>query len=100
MPIKIGNRVTEKDIRDWLDSNQYLGSTATITDLELHAIRRPGWVQVFRFEVEARIRQECDTDETDSDKKYPIAIIMESSWMTNEFGIVKSEHKSGFLKMN
>ena len=47
----IGNRVTERDIRDWLEGNGFLGRTAEFEELELHAIRRPGWEQVFRFHV-------------------------------------------------
>ena len=48
------NRVTEADIREWLSQNGYFGRTAKFTEVELHAIRRPGWVQVFRFSVEAK----------------------------------------------
>ena len=51
MPLSIGNRVTEKDIRDWLDANGFVGTTARINDLELYAIERPGWVQVFEFQA-------------------------------------------------
>ena len=43
--------MTEKDIRDWLQGKGYESKTARITGLDLHAIERPGWVQVFRFEV-------------------------------------------------
>lgn len=48
----IGNRVTEKDIRDWLDQNGFVGRSAKIEDLEIHAIKRPGWLQIFRFEAQ------------------------------------------------
>lgn len=50
----ISNRVTEKEIRDWLDDRNYNGSMARFSELELHAIRRPGWEQVFRFTVSVR----------------------------------------------
>ena len=50
----IGNRVAEKDIRDWLESNGYFGSSAKFDHVELHAIGRPGWLQVFRFVVTAK----------------------------------------------
>lgn len=43
------NRVTEKDIRNWLNGNGFFGRAACISDLELHAVKRPGWKQVFRF---------------------------------------------------
>lgn len=47
----IGNKSSEKDIRDWLSQNGYIGKTAQFTEMELHAIKRPGWLQVFRFEA-------------------------------------------------
>lgn len=58
MPL-IGNKVAEKDLRDWLSSNGYFGRTATIAQLDLVAIRRPGWEQVFRFVARAK-RQDRD----------------------------------------
>lgn len=52
----IENRYTEKDIRIWLDAHGYFGNTAKVHELELHAIQRPGWLQVFRFRLEAKSR--------------------------------------------
>ena len=54
----IRNRVTEKDIRAWMDQNGFYGSSADIHNLELHAIERPGWVQVFSFETRVKSREE------------------------------------------
>ncbi|QDT39638.1 hypothetical protein [Stratiformator vulcanicus] len=56
MPL-IANRVTERDLRDWLDASGYFGRSARVTELELAAISRPGWVQLFRFAVEAKHRE-------------------------------------------
>ena len=53
MPL-IGNKVTEKDIRDYLTENGYYGRSAVMRDLTLTAVQRPGWVQVFQFEVRAK----------------------------------------------
>ena len=50
----IGNKCIEKDIRDWLSIHGYYGNSAKVHELELHAIKRPGWLQVFRFTVEAK----------------------------------------------
>ena len=50
----IGNKTAEKDIRDFLSSNGYYGNSAKFIELEIHAIKRPGWLQVFRFTVEAK----------------------------------------------
>jgi len=62
------NRVTEKDVRTWLDGNGFLGRSAKISDLELHAIQRPGWKQIFRFTVEAKRKPvETDADFEDAD---------------------------------
>ena len=46
----IGNRVTERDIRDHLKTAGFEGDIARFREVELHAIRRPGWKQLFRFE--------------------------------------------------
>ena len=48
------NKFTEKDIRQWLSEHGYYGNSAKFVELDLHAIQRPGWLQVFRFQVEAK----------------------------------------------
>ena len=48
------NRVTELDIRKALTNSGWVGRSAKFEELELHAIRRPGWLQIFRFSVEAK----------------------------------------------
>lgn len=50
----VGNKTAEKDIRDWLSNNHWYGNGAKFIELELHAIQRPGWLQVFRFTAEAK----------------------------------------------
>lgn len=52
----IANKYIEKDIREWLDSHGYFGSSAQVQELELHAIKRPGWLQVFRFTIRAKTK--------------------------------------------
>lgn len=47
-----GNKCAEKDIRDWLSENGYIGRSAKFSEIELHAIKRPGWLQIFRFELQ------------------------------------------------
>ena len=47
----IGNKSAEKDIRDWLTENGFVGRAAKFVEIELHAIKRPGWLQIFRFEM-------------------------------------------------
>lgn len=62
MPL-IGNKVAEKDLRTWLEANGYFGRSAEVFELELVAIRRPGWEQVFRFRVRAKRRDESGWEE-------------------------------------
>lgn len=50
----IRNGVTEKDLRDYLTAEGYYGRSAEILSLELKAVERPGWVQVFEFHVHAK----------------------------------------------
>lgn len=57
MPL-IGNKFAERDLRDWLQSHGYFGRSAEITELELVAVRRPGWEQVFRFRLRAKRQDE------------------------------------------
>lgn len=45
------NKFAEKDIRDWLSQNGFFGKSARFAEIELHATKRPGWLQVFRFEL-------------------------------------------------
>ena len=54
----IRNGTTERDIRDWLTRNGYYGQSAKFEEVELHAIKRPGWLQVFRFSVTAKSAEE------------------------------------------
>jgi hypothetical protein len=75
MKLNIGNRVTEKDVRDALFDFGYDGRTATVSTLELFAIQRPGWVQVFSFRLRAKFlpsenaeefeREAADNNETE-----------------------------------
>ena len=53
MPL-IGNKVVEKDLRDHLSASGYYGQAAVFRDLDLVAIQRPGWTQIFRFHVRAK----------------------------------------------
>ena len=62
MPNLIRNRVTERDIRDWLQANGYEGGSATLESVELYAIKRPDWQQLLRFTGKVR-PQSNDDDE-------------------------------------
>jgi len=62
MPDLIRYRVTERDIRDWLQENGYEGGSALLDSVELYAIKRPGWKKLFRFAGKTR-KQSTDPDE-------------------------------------
>ena len=73
----IRNRTAEQDIRNELSSQGYYGESARFDELELHAVGRPGWVQVFRFSVEVKHQDGswqslfgllCDDERTQSTK--------------------------------
>lgn len=85
MPITIGNRVTEKDIRDWLDAHGYNGHSAKINNLELHAIQRPGWIQVYRFTLRAKSLPKPEFDSS-------TGLVEDDKW-TNRFGIVWDDER-------
>jgi len=67
----IGNKSTEKDLRDHLEGMGYYGSSVKFLKLDLTAIERPGWIQVFEFHIQAKRRDGdweqhfglCRTDE-------------------------------------
>ena len=50
----IRNRVTEMDVKEYLSKVGYCSRSARFDYLELVAIERPGWVQLFTFCVWAR----------------------------------------------
>ncbi len=48
------NKGTEKDLRSYFDSQGYFGRTMKVQSLKLKAVERPGWIQLFEFQVEAK----------------------------------------------
>lgn len=53
-----GDKRLTQAIRTELRRLNYAVSAAEIRDVRLAAIQRPGWVQVYRFQVEARTNEE------------------------------------------
>ena len=60
--LMIANKCTENDLRDHLTEIGYFPRSAMFLSLELTAIERPGWVQVFQFHVQAK-KQHGDWEE-------------------------------------
>ncbi len=50
----VGDREMELSIRKRLTAAGYYGNTAKLTRVQLVALERPGWVQVYRFEYSAK----------------------------------------------
>ena len=67
----VGDHEMEQQIRRGLIGEGYYGNTARITAVRLVAVQRPGWVQVFRFDVLARVKPaELDEDLPDPEAEY------------------------------
>lgn len=66
-----GDRDMEITIRRHLTENGFYGGTAKLRNVRLVAVQRPGWLQVFRFEVTARVRPaQGDVDSPGSQPQY------------------------------
>src|SRR5690606_398784 len=50
-------------IRQHLSGHGYYGGSAKLRDVRLAAVQRPGWVQIYRFEVTARVAAAARTDD-------------------------------------
>lgn len=60
-----GDRDMENAIRAHLTNEGYYGGTAKLKNVRLVAVQRPGWVQVYRFEVTARRAVMASEDQPD-----------------------------------
>ncbi len=58
-----GDRDMEIAIRKHLTANGFFGGTAKLRNVRLVAVQRPGWLQVFRFEAQARVRPPDEHDD-------------------------------------
>jgi hypothetical protein len=66
-----GDREMELAIRKQLTENGFFGATATLRNVRLVAVQRPGWLQIYRFEATARLRPADQSDNApDSDPEY------------------------------
>lgn len=65
-----GDSQMEAEIREHLNGRGCFDRTAKITGVRLVAVQRPGWLQVFRFEATARLKQAVDEDGPDPEAVY------------------------------
>jgi len=45
----LNDRQTEREVRNWLNRHGFNGQSANFHSIELYAIQRPGWKQIYRF---------------------------------------------------
>ncbi len=62
-----GDAEMEKAIRQHLSDQGYYGGSAKLRNVRLAAVQRPGWIQIYRFEVTARVAAAARTDDGQSD---------------------------------
>ena len=58
----VGDRELELAIRSEISKSGYFGRSAKFHNVKLVAVQRPGWVQIYRFEVTARPVAENKTE--------------------------------------
>lgn len=75
-----GDHEMEMSIRGHLTRNGYFGHTAKFEAVRLVAVQRPGWLQVYRFEVTARVNPgHVPTETRDADASSTAAVSSTSS---------------------
>jgi hypothetical protein len=62
-----GDAEMERAIRQYLSDQGYYGRSAKLRNVRLAAVLRPGWVQIYRFEVSARVATAARTDDHPAD---------------------------------
>ena len=55
----VGDRDMEIALRSYLDNEGYFGDSAAFEGVRLAAVQRPGWLQIYIFNVEAKPREEA-----------------------------------------
>jgi hypothetical protein len=84
-----GDHEMENAIRRHLSDNGYFGGTAKLRAVRLAAVQRPGWLQVFRFEVTARVADHGVSDSRaagDHAEDFPATY-------HDLFGLVREDHR-------
>lgn len=92
-----GDHEMENAIRQHLSLNGYYGGTAKLRQVRLAAVKRPGWMQVFRFEVTARLAvADDDADAADEGlSTSPPADGPAVPTYHELFGLVREDQRSG-----
>ena len=82
-----GDREMEQRIRRHLSEHGYYGNTATLRRVRLSAVARPGWVQVYQFSANARVRP----PETDAADPPPVYAEL--------YGVIRDDARGGQTKL-
>ena len=77
-----GDHEMENSIRKHLTQNGYFGSSAKFQAVRLIAVQRPGWLQLYRFEVTARVDPQVSDDAPTPEPDY-----------RQLFGLVREDHR-------
>lgn len=77
-----GDHEMELNIRRHLTQNGYFGGSAQFQAVRLIAVERPGWLQLYRFEVTARIDSQTSEDEVAPEPQY-----------RKLYGLVREDHR-------
>lgn len=94
-----GDAEMERAIRQHLSSQGYYGGSAKLRKIRLAAVQRPGWIQIYRFDVTARVAPEhAETyPATDTALARPAAIDgderPEPAVYHDLFGLVREDHR-------
>ena len=83
----LGDRETEVEIRKHLIKNGLAGKSAKILNYKLIAVQRPGWVQIYRFEILASAYLE--DDESDA-----VASSMQTQELQMLYGLTKDDGRA------
>lgn len=99
-----GDREMENAIRRHLTITGYYGRTAKLRQVRLAAVKRPGWMQVFRFEVTARLAVTGDDSDDDAQANGAAASIdanvSEVPTYHELFGLVREDQRSGQVEIH
>lgn len=90
-----GDRDMEMAIREHLSREGYFGATAKLKNVRLVAVQRPGWVQIYRFEVVARVTPAPNEDRPDPEPtdEFLFGLVKDDGRRKAEVRVFKSDNQ-------
>ncbi|MEL6895985.1 MAG: hypothetical protein AAFP90_07780 [Planctomycetota bacterium] len=93
-----GDHEMEMHLRRELTESGYFGKTAKFENVRLVAVQRPGWVQIYAFDVTARVDEsfeEQQQDDSDLQPAFPVAQGLSSSATYHQIcGLVRDDGRT------